>query len=53
MIAIELLLADGAFQAADELVMNRLNDARLFKWLALPGEGLACMEQFLAAMSLQ
>jgi SIR2-like domain len=42
LLAIELLLDVGEFEAADELYSLRLVDGSIFKWLPAPMEGLTC-----------
>lgn len=46
-VAIELLTEAGALHLADTLVVGRLVEARVFKWLAMPRDGYNCMQRFL------
>lgn len=42
LLAIELLLDAGEFQAATEVFMSRLERGRVFRWIPSPAEGFAC-----------
>ena len=45
--AVEVLLAAGDFEAADELYCGRLENGHVFKWIPAPQEGLRCARGFL------
>jgi tetratricopeptide (TPR) repeat protein len=44
--AIEVLLAAGDFNAANELYLKRLSHGLLFQWIPAPQEGLRCARGF-------
>jgi tetratricopeptide (TPR) repeat protein len=45
--AIEVLLAVGDFEAADQMYRGRLKNGDVFKWIPAPQEGLSCARGFL------